>query len=102
MSEITKDQLDAYTESASKTVVSLEKIASSLEDLVTGQTDCKNKIDALALVAHDNQVTLTGMNTRQKNIVVNVVWVKWLWTILAGIVALGIIILELMHKVVGG
>jgi len=102
MTDITKEELKAYTDSMVKTVTSLEKIAGSLEDISQSQADCKTKIDSLGLVAHDNQKTLVGMETRQRGMVTNLIWVKWLWTILAGLVGLGIFFLEIMHKISGG
>ena len=102
MTDITKEELKAYTDSMTGTVLSLEKIASSLEDLVQSQTETKVKLETVSQTVRDNNIVLATVNTRGEKMATNVLWVKWLWTVLAGVVGLGMLILQIMHKTVGG
>ena len=99
MTEITREELRAYTEATERTATALEKVADRLQDIVVAQAECKCKVDGVDYTTKGTHITVEAMNVRGKKMAGNLIWVKWLWTVLAGIVGLGIIILELLHRV---
>jgi len=100
MTEITKEELRAYTEATERTATALEKVADRLQDIVVAQTDCKCRVDGVDVTTKVTRSTVEAMNVRGKAMSGNIIWVKWLWTVLAMVVGMGLIVIELLHKVV--
>ena len=101
MMEITKEELNAYTEATIKTATTLEKIADRLEDIVIKQGVIEKKItDEVGKDIADIKIKATATDLCAKTMHEDVKWVKILWTILACVIGLGLVVLEIIHKVI--
>lgn len=93
--EITKEELIAYTEAATKTATALEKIADRLVDISGAQKNCQDKFCSQMIeLVKTNHSLLLSIDERSKDITL----LKWLWFSLAGVVGLGMIVLEVFNK----
>lgn len=99
MTDITKEEIHAYTEATNKTATALEKIADRLENITAQGAECCEKINKTLEQCKDSVDIMKELETRSKKIRGDIIWVKWLWTVLAAVVTLGIIIVELTQRV---
>jgi len=99
MTDITKEEIHAYTDATNKTATALEKIADRLENITAQGAECGEKMNLILERCKEAVETIVELEVRSKKIRGDIIWVKWLWTVLAAVVALGIVITELTQKV---
>ena len=96
--DISKEELLAYTEAATKTATALEKIADRLIDISAQQKNCHEKFcgSMLELIKTNHELLL---HIDQKTNDVGII--KWVTISLMSVVGLGWIILQIFHHNAG-
>jgi t-SNARE complex subunit (syntaxin) len=99
MSEITKEEIVAYTEAQNKTAVSLEKIVDRLGDCVLKQEKILEKLSANVTTVDNISKSGCGNATVIKEMKEDMKYMKLFWGILTAALAVALIVVEFVHKI---
>ena len=96
--EITREELMAYTDAATKTAAALEKIADRLIDISVSQKDCHEKFCTNMLeIIKTNHSLLINIDKKTDDITL----LKWLWFSIGALVAISWILFKIVAAIHG-